>query len=233
MTDIVNDLRTALAERQKVMKGGGELYRRAADEIERLRDVNDQSTAALEAAERRAEEAERELQVAEDQANTIAGDLAQAELERDNWKMSAEEATRAERRWKDCAVEAERERDRLDEAFDRDLPWRYDEVEAQRNQLAAVVEKVRAADSASSSWDHFGHLVMDILATAPDDALREHDAALIEGLADEVHATLSDPNRKRPRDPRGEFATDLLNDVAWAVHLIREKARQRREEQGS
>lgn len=60
--------------------------------------------------------------------------------------------------------------------------------------------------------------------------LAEHDAALIEGLADEVHATLSDPNRKRPRDPQGEFATDLLNDVAWAVHLIREKARQRREE---
>lgn len=41
MTDIVDDLHDALAERQKVMKGGGGLYRRAADEIERLRDVHD------------------------------------------------------------------------------------------------------------------------------------------------------------------------------------------------
>lgn len=45
------------------------------------------------------------------------------------------------------AEEAERERDRLDEAFDRDLPWRYDEVEAQRNELAAVVEKLREGKS--------------------------------------------------------------------------------------
>ena len=37
MTDIVDDLHDALAERQKVMKGGGGIYRRAADEIEKLR----------------------------------------------------------------------------------------------------------------------------------------------------------------------------------------------------
>ena len=83
---------------------------------------------------------------------------------------------------------------------------------AKNNQLAAVVEKVRAADSASSSWDHFGHLVMDILATAPADALREHDAALIEGLADEWHA-------------------DNAGTSPRAYNWLREKARQRREEQ--
>src|SRR5690606_12170543 len=44
-----------------------------------------------------------------------ADELEAMRIERDNWRMTAEEAMRAEKRWKDRAVEAERERDRLDE----------------------------------------------------------------------------------------------------------------------
>lgn len=112
---------------------------------------------ALEAAEQRAEEAER---LAEVRRETIR------EYEREN------EA------WSVRAHTAERERDRLDEAFDRDLPWRYDEVEAQRNQLAAVVEKALHHDPlhGESQGLHCGGMapcIRSILTAAPADVLRE------------------------------------------------------------
>src|SRR5690625_2834420 len=95
------------------------------------------------------------------------------------------------------ALEAvERERDRLDEAFDRDLPWRYDEVEAQRNQLAAVVERVR-------QWRHdwFNepvegvkrkphHRRLDnILDSAPTVALDHVKAEAVRDAASNVRAS--------------------------------------------
>ena len=72
--------------------------------------------------------------------------------ERDNWKLSAEEAERAEKRWKDRAHDYSTERD----------------------QIAAVVEKVRAYLGAGKGA--YAPDLLDILATAPADALREHDA---------------------------------------------------------
>lgn len=92
----------------------------------------------------------------------VIATLEQVTAERDNWKLSAEEAERAEQRAEKRAEEAERERDRLDEAFDRDLPWRYDEVETQRNQLAAVVEQVR------DTLEHYHGQKVDV---SPNDIL--------------------------------------------------------------
>lgn len=147
MTDIVNDLRTALAERQKVMKGGGELYRRAADEIERLRDVNDQTTAALESADQRAEEAERELQVAEDQANNLAGDLAQAERERDLAMASYKDYMRVRRERDALAAVVESAVATGDQAWGTgNFDW-YD----LRDILAAPADALREHDA--EKWD--------------------------------------------------------------------------------
>lgn len=103
-------------------------------------------------------------------AGILAERLEAVERERDNWKLSAEEATRAEKRWR-----------------------------ARAEGLAAVVEKVRAAranhpecelydgdDAVSCGWKS---AVIDIdtaLATPPADALREHDAALIDSLMEGI-----------------------------------------------
>ncbi|MGO2188841.1 MAG: hypothetical protein ACTH4Y_11435 [Microbacterium gubbeenense] len=82
-------------------------------------------------------------------------------------------------------------------------------------EFAAVVKKVRdevikaQLDPDLGDW---ADDLLDILATAPADALREHDVALIEELADEWHA---DNTGTSPR----------------AYNWLREKARQRREEQ--
>lgn len=63
------------------------------------------------------------------------------------------------------AKKAERERDRLDEAFDRDLPWRYAEVETQRNQLAAVVEKARLyCENQGDKFRYHAQRVTDLLS---------------------------------------------------------------------
>ena len=80
-----------------------------------------------------------------------ADELEAMRIERDNWKLSAEEAERAEKRWKDRAVEAERERD----------------------ALAAVVEKAEDFVTRHYLDTRFGDEVLPILASAPADALRE------------------------------------------------------------
>lgn len=56
-------------------------------------------------------------------------------------------------------------------------------------ELAAVIEKVRVAATEEFTWQQFGSAVDRILATAPADLLREHDAevwgkarAIIDGL---------------------------------------------------
>src|SRR5699024_4056236 len=92
------------------------------------------------------------------------------------------------------ALEAvERERDRLDEAFDRDLPWRYDEVEAQRNQLAAVVqEALNVARSNSAPLGvpearHYDRLLAETrraLNAAPSVALDHVKAEALREAAD-------------------------------------------------
>lgn len=42
-------------------------------------------------------------------------------------------------------------------------------------------------------------------------------AAVRARIAADIRATFTDPERLRPRDPEGEFATDLLNDWQWAA----------------
>lgn len=53
-----------------------------------------------------------------------------------------------------------------------------------------------------------------------DDWLSAHDAeveaAVRAQIAADIRSTFTDPERRRPRDPAGEFATDLLNDWQWA-----------------
>lgn len=60
------------------------------------------------------------------------------------------------------------------------------EVAQDRDALAAVVEKVRGVIGAEIGWESPAILIDRIqwaLSTAPADALAEHDARLIEGLA--------------------------------------------------
>ena len=56
-----------------------------------------------------------------------------------------------------------------------------------RDALVAVVEKVRGVIGSEIGWESPAILIDRIqwaLSTAPADALAEHDAALVEGLAD-------------------------------------------------
>ena len=123
---------------------------------------------------------------------------------------SEREADEADQR----AVQAEAE---LRDAFRTDIPSLKD----QRDALAAVVEKVRAFIERQSGWFRYrAEPVSTVLATTPADALRERDAALIEGLADEFAARL----------PDGTGNGRVYNSHTVA-RMLREKARQRREEQ--
>ena len=93
-----------------------------------------------------------------------------------------------------------------------------DAIEAlvkERDELAAVIEKARLApvhrvpDAVGLSGT-----VSDVLREAPDDVLREHDAALIESLAERAEAEFL----------RGSWA--VVRATPW---WLRERARQVRE----
>lgn len=98
----------------------------------------------------------------------------------------------------------------------------------ERDAALAVIEKVRAyAESIPRTRDRdvnpglsnrswlTAQDVLGILASAPADALREHDAALIEGLADEY----ADSGREQ------------THGVTSVLSFLYTRARQRREEQ--
>lgn len=51
-----------------------------------------------------------------------------------------------------------------------------------------------------------------------------NDAAVLRAAADEIRAIFASPDRQRPRDPAGEYPTDLLNDPQWAEHIVRQRA---------
>ena len=85
-----------------------------------------------------------------------------------------------------------------------------------------VVEKVRDVASEPRFVNGVDREIMDILSAAPADALREHDAALIESLADD----------------RGVDASEDHDDEWWVgyrqaqreiIHWLTERARQVRE----
>ena len=104
------------------------------------------------------------------------------------------------------AVQAEAE---LKDAYRTDIP----SLKEQRDELAAVVEKAEDYVTRHYFDTQMGTNVLTMLVgDDPADALAEHDAALIEKLADEWHA---DNTGTSPR----------------AYNWLREKARQRREEQ--
>lgn len=69
------------------------------------------------------------------------------------------------------------------------------------------------------------------LEAVPADVLRERDAAVLERLADDMYATLTDPERVRPRLTNAEVSTDFANDIEWAVQIVRDKAAELRKEQ--
>ncbi|MGO2188218.1 MAG: hypothetical protein ACTH4Y_08230 [Microbacterium gubbeenense] len=146
---------------------------------------------ALEAAEQRAEQAEAEVE----------GMLSDST----RWMNRA---LPAEQRAAELAAALEAAETQKCNALCRD-------VEQERDQLAAVVEKVRRIVPHPNRLDEYGveplrwavRRTHETLATAPADALREHDEALIEKLADKAQ------HQNRMLHP-------------W----LREEARQRREE---
>lgn len=98
--------------------------------------------------------------------------------------------------------------------------------DARAVELAAVVEKVRGVIGAEIGWESPAILIGRIqwaLSTAPADALAEHDAALIESLADD----------------RGVDASEDHDDDEWwvgyrqaqreIIHWLTKRARQLRE----
>lgn len=60
--------------------------------------------------------------------------------------------------------------------------------------------------------------------------LREHDAALIEGLADEVNVKRNDPGLVHLDVRYAGYYTGIRSGLESSETLLREKARQRREE---
>lgn len=147
----------------------------------------------------------------------LSAELREVRRERDNWKLSAEEAEKAEKRWKDRAEEAERE---LQVAEDQanNLAGDLAQAEKERDsamasykdymtllrkaaELSAVVEKARAVIECESGWFRYrAGRVLDILATAPADALREVKAtAWDEGVNAEARAAVTaSPRIKNP-----------------------------------
>ena len=147
--------------------------------------------------------------------------------ERDEWVDRADDAYAYNSDVTDILEqfrETERERDELKLAVniqDR-MAENYAAVELQRLELAAVVEKVRDVASEPRFVNGVDREIMDILSTAAADALREHDAALIESLADD----------------RGVDASEDHDDEWWVgyrqaqreiIHWLTERARQVRE----
>lgn len=123
-------------------------------------------------------------------------------------------------------------------------------LETQRDQLAAVIEKVRAEVEAADGVDVTSQNLIPVLASAPADVLREHDAALIEGLAVDLDNRGDEPGNPYSYDPWEDDSIDPTNldevvhaavDEGWAkghylarrdmALAIRGKARQKREEQ--
>lgn len=49
--------------------------------------------------------------------------------------------------------------------------------------------------------------------------IEEFEKALRAQIATDIRATFEDPERLRPRDPEGKYATDLLNDWQWAARI--------------
>lgn len=120
-------------------------------------------------------------------------------------------------------------------------------LETQRDQLAAVVEKVREEVEAADGVDVTSQNLIPVLATAPQEVLRERDAALLEGLAVDLDNRGDEPGNPYSYDPWEDDSVDPTNldevvdaavDEGWAmgeyrgrrdaVLAIREKAGQKR-----
>ena len=52
----------------------------------------------------------------------------------------------------------------------------------------------------------------------------EGAAEALESAADEIKATFADPDRRRPKHPMAEVATDYVNDAQWAELIVRQRA---------
>ena len=139
--------------------------------------------------------------------------LEAAEQERDNWKLSAEEAERAEQRAEKRAEEAEATAEHLHDEDAREIVA----LTQERDAALAVIEKVRAyAESIPRTRDRdvnpdlsnrawlTAQDVLYVLTSAGADVLREHDAkvraeALREAYADlEAYTDSGAPFGHRP-----------------------------------
>lgn len=107
------------------------------------------------------------------------------------------------------------------------------EEEQKSAGLAAVVEKVRDVASEPRFVNGVDREIMDILSAAPADALREHDAALIESLADHLDRRFRDipawTEAYREGVRTDEWMTGAVRMTTGAVGWLRERARQVRE----
>ncbi len=113
--------------------------------------------------------------------------------------------------------------------------------DARAVDLAAVVEKVRGeaeewqaqSFSESAPVPGVGDLFLCIISTAPTDALAEHDARLIEGLADDLNQHFQDipawTDAYREGVRTNEWMAGATRMTMSAIGVIRERARQVRE----
>lgn len=169
--------------------------------------------AALKAAEQRAKNAE---QRADDAREEVGYEKRMREFvsgERDRFidlKQAAEQR----------ADQAEATAEHLHDEDTREIVA----LTQERDAALAVIEKVRVKAEEWQSLDGEGPrtitrnldggIIESLLATAPADALREHDTALIEGMADEY----ADSGREQ------------THGVTAVLSFLYTKARQRREE---
>lgn len=102
----------------------------------------------------------------------------------------------------------------------REIADALEAAERKAAELAAVIEQTEDFVTRHYLDMEMGRSLIEVLAIEPGGALREHDAALIEGLADEFAARL----------PDGTGNGRAYNSHTVA-RMLREKARQRREEQ--
>ena len=112
-----------------------------------------------------------------------------------------------------------------------------DAIEAlvkERDELAAVIEKAKLAPvQRVPNAVGLSGTVADVLREAPADVLREHDAALIESLADHLDRHFQDIPAWTEAYLEGvrtdEWMGGAVRMTTGAVRWLRERARQVRE----
>lgn len=62
------------------------------------------------------------------------------------------------------------------------------------------------------------------IAAAVMPLIRRIQAEALREASDEIEATFSDPDRRRPKHPKAKVSTDYVNDPQWAELIVRNRA---------